>query len=198
MFHGEKVLGSPQLLVRVKACMLFKQMQQVCGTLIHITTPSKKHPSHVVRRSCQWIQQDGCSVSTRNECIITGRRKSSSTCPRMENTTSAAHAQALFSLVQKSCLGSPAWHTICKDIEVLANTMQLAIGYSDHLEAANKKQQRRQAQQEPVWQLSDHVTVSCCESKPMVQLIAHEKMLNDFMTGQEAYSPVMCDEQNPG
>lgn len=64
-------------------------------------------------------------------------------CPRMDRTSSAAHARALFSLVQKPCLASPAWHTICKDIEVLANTLQ---GYSDHLEAANEKQQQRQAQ----------------------------------------------------
>ena len=80
-------------------------------------------------------------------------------CPRMDTTTSAAHARALFSLVQKPCLSSPAWQAICNDIEVLANTLQ---GYSDYLKAANEKQQQRQAQHEPVRQLSDHVTVRCC------------------------------------
>ena len=109
----------------------------------------------------------------------------------MNKTTSAAHAQALFSLAQKPCLGSPAWHAICKNIEVLANTLQ---GYSDHLEAANEKQQRH-AQHEPVRQLSDHITVSCRPSKPVMQLSPYKKMLNDVMIQQEAYSPVVYDEQ---
>ena len=130
--------------------------------------------------------------SFHQRCTYNNWQKKKLKQPRMDRTTTAAHARALFSVAQKPCVAGSVWQAIRSDIEILASVLQ---GYSDYLATANEKQQERHAQLCPVRQLSEHILVTCHDGKPYSSLSPDERKLNDLLIQEEAYSPVFFDEE---
>lgn len=87
------------------------------------------------------------------------------------------HARTLFAVAVKPCIATTAWRAIRSDIEGLANSLQ---GYSNYLESALQKQQKRQQQDVPVRTISDNIVVSCHPTVPISQLTADQKRFNDI------------------
>ena len=111
--------------------------------------------------------------------------------PHLDSSTLGAHARTLFALLDKPCITGKRWNSMRSDIEGLANTMR---GYTEYLDSALKSQRERQSREQPVRQLSEHLTVTCREPVAMADLSGDELKINEWLVKAGEYEPVFFDE----